>query len=131
MSELADLLRPTRDCCCSAYRRIGRAVTQHYEAALHESGLHIAQFTILSTVAQAGALPMSKLAAFLGLERTTLTRNLALLAKRGLVEIGGDEDGRVRRVTLTAAGERAVREAFPRWQAAQDTVDKVLRKHGA
>lgn len=95
------------------------------------SGLHITQFTILSSLAQAGSMPVSKLAAFLGLERTTLTRNLALLAKRKLVTFEGREDARVRQVALTGEGESAVRVALPNWQVAQASIDTVLREHGA
>ena len=75
-------------------------------------------------------MPVSKFASFLGLERTTLTRNLTLLVKRGLVVLHGEEDGRVRKVALTPLGEGAVREGFPLWQAAQDSVGDVLKKYG-
>src|SRR3954453_4427576 len=130
MEALQDLLQPTRHCTCSAYRKASRAVTQHFEAAFRGSGLRATQFTILSTLAQTGPMPVSKFAAFLGLERTTLTRNLTLLIKRGLVVLHGEEDGRVRKVALTPLGEAAVREGFPLWQAAQESVGDVLKKYG-
>ena len=129
MSELTGLLRPTRACKFSAYRRISRAVSQHYEAAFRGSELHAAQFTILSTLAQTGAMPLVKLAAFLGMERTTLTRNLEPLVKRNLVVSETNEDGRIRQVALTSSGESAVRNTFPRWEAAQATVEEVLKQH--
>ncbi len=129
MRPLQELLRPTRNCVCSAHRKASRAVTQHYEAHFRRSGLRATQFTMLSTLAQTGRMPLSKLAAVLGLERTTLTRNLAPLVGRGLVDLEDDEDRRVRNALLTRDGEQAVREAFPLWQAAQATVGKVLVKH--
>jgi DNA-binding MarR family transcriptional regulator len=130
MNSLQELLQPTRHCTCSAYRKASRAVTQHFEAAFRGSGLRATQFTILSTIAQTGPMPISKLASFLGLERTTLTRNLTLLVKRGLVGLHGEDDGRVRKVALTPLGEAAVREGFPLWQAAQESVGDVLKKYG-
>ncbi len=76
-------------------RRATRAVTAHYEAHFRGSGLRGTQFTMLSVLAQAGPLPMTRLADVLGVERTTLTRNLTVLARRGLVEWAGC-DGRAR-----------------------------------
>lgn len=128
MTELTDLLRPSRDCTCSLLRQATRAVTQHYEASFRGAGIRGTQFTVLSMLAQAGPMPMARLAVRLGLERTTLTRNLKPLVARGFVVLSGDADGRVRRAEITAEGETAVREAFPRWRDAQATVHQVLSK---
>jgi hypothetical protein len=66
-------------CRCLAARRIARAITRHFEARLRPHGLRATQFSILAVLALAGPMPMRKLAARLGLERTTLTRSAALL----------------------------------------------------
>ena len=78
------------------------------------------QFTLLATLVQTGPIPTTRLADFQGLERTTLTRNLRLLVRDGLVQIDEGEDRRVRKVTITPAGEEAARRAFPFWKKAQD-----------
>ncbi len=123
----AQLLR-TRHCTCSSLRRATRAVTAHYEAQFRGSGLRGTQFTILSILAQAGALPMTRLADLLGVERTTLTRNLSVLARRGLVEWVAASDGRVRKAGLTKAGDAMLHKCMPRWVAAESSVGKVLKK---
>ena len=61
-----------------------------------------------------------RLAGLLGLERTTLTRNLRPLARDGLVRIDEGDDRRVRRAAITRKGEEAARRAFPFWKKAQD-----------
>jgi DNA-binding MarR family transcriptional regulator len=125
------LFKPTRECVCTALRKASRAVTQHYEASFRGSGLRATQFTVLSTLAQTGAMPVSKLAAFLGMERTTLTRNLGPLEKRGLVEVVSDDgDARVRRVAITRAGENAARDGLAAWRKAQASVPRVLKQLG-
>src|SRR5262245_41728477 len=94
-----------RECFCSALRRAGRAVTQHYEAAFRGTGLRATQFTILATLAQTEPMTMSELADLLGLERTTLTRNLRPLESKGWIRAASDsEDLRRRRIGLTAKG---------------------------
>jgi DNA-binding MarR family transcriptional regulator len=80
-------------------------------------------------LAQAGPLPMTRLADMLGVERTTLTRNLTVLMRHGMVEWAGATDGRVRNAALTKAGEAMLRKCMPRWVAAEASVGKVLKRH--
>lgn len=121
---------PCRDCACSAARKASRAITQHFDAHLRGSGLRATQFTVLATLAQTGPMPMTRLAAFIGLERTTLTRNLKALLRDGLVEACEATDGRVRRIANTKKGESAARDAFPLWRRAQDSVEQASATHG-
>jgi DNA-binding MarR family transcriptional regulator len=128
MTGFQSLLARTQHCTCSSLRRATRAVTAHYEAQFRGSGLRCTQFTILSFLAQAGPTPMTRLADFLGVERTTLTRNLTVLARRGLVELSGAKDGRVRKVGLTKTGDAMLHKCMPRWMAAEASVGKVLKQ---
>ena len=119
-------MRPTQDpladctgCVCFAVRRAARAITQHYDRALRPSGLRATQFTLLTVLALAGPLPVSRAAGRLGMERTTLTRNLRPLVRQGLVTFGDGDDRRVRTLTLTAKGRRAAVAALPHWRQAQ------------
>lgn len=115
-----------RGCKCSALRRASRAVTQHYEASFRGTGLRATQFTVLATLAQTGPVPLTELAKMLGLERTSLTRNLSPLEKKGFVKTQSDEDRRVRRISITTKGEKAALSALGAWRKAQATVDRVL-----
>jgi len=65
---------------------------------------------------------MTALASALLLDRTALTRNLEPLIERRWIEVICGEDARRRTVSLTAAGERALRQATPHWQRAQRAV---------
>jgi DNA-binding MarR family transcriptional regulator len=68
---------------------------------------------------------MIRLAAFLSLERTTLTRNLKPLLRDGLVALREEKDGRVRAIAITEKGETTARNAYPLWKKAQDSAKKV------
>jgi DNA-binding MarR family transcriptional regulator len=114
-----------RACACTAIRRASRTITHHYDEALRDSGLRTTQFTLLATLVQTGPMPMTPLAAFLSLERTTLTRNLKSLLRDGLVESRAQEDGRVRKIAITAKGEAKARGAFPLWKKAQESAGGV------
>ena len=110
----------TRQCACSAARRKSRELTRFYERSMRGSGLRAAQFTLLATLIQTGPVPATRLADFLGLERTTLTRNLRPLLRDGHVTIEDAADRRVHKVSITASGAEAARNAFPFWRRAQD-----------
>jgi DNA-binding MarR family transcriptional regulator len=114
-----------RDCLCTAIRRASRAITHHYDETLRDTGLRNTQFTLLATLVQTGPMAMTPLAAFLSLERTTLTRNLKSLLRDGLVELRAAKDGRVRKIAITAKGEAKARGAFPLWKKAQKSAGGV------
>ena len=109
-----------RQCVCTAARRQSRDLTRVFEKAMRGSGIRGTQFTLLATLVQTGPIPTTRLADFQGLERTTLTRNLGPLVRDGFVRIDEGKDRRVRKVTITPAGEEAARRAFPFWKKAQD-----------
>jgi DNA-binding MarR family transcriptional regulator len=110
----------TQQCACSAARRKSRELTRFYEHSMRGSGLRAAQFTLLATLIQTGPMPATRLADFLGLDRTTLTRNLRPLHRDGHVTIEDGADRRVHKVSITAKGAEAAERAYPAWRRAQD-----------
>src|SRR5262245_57230465 len=113
-------------CSCFAARRTARLVTQHYERHLKPSGLRATQFTVLAMLALAGAQPLSELSDRLGVERTTLTRNLRALIARGWVKESSADDRRVRLLAITRSGTAAARAALPHWREAQESIANRL-----
>jgi DNA-binding MarR family transcriptional regulator len=118
-------------CHCFSIRKAARAVTQHYDRALRKSGMRATQFNTLVVLAKAGPMPMASLAEFLGMDRTSLTRNLQPPARKKWIRIApGDDDRRVRMVSITPAGIVALRKALPAWREAQASADKILDRSG-
>ena len=107
------------NCTCANLRMATRAVTQFYSSVLGPSGLKGSQFTLISWLTRKGPLSMNELAGFLVTDRTTLTRNLKPLERKGLVEIAPGEDRRVRMVSITEAGRATYQSAKPLWAEAQ------------
>lgn len=109
-------------CVCFHLRRSARAITQLYDHILAPSGLRATQYTLLTVVRKTGGLPFSSLAEVLGMDRTTLSRNLGPLERDGLVRIETGVDRRVRLVKLTRLGERKHEAAEPLWARAHSRV---------
>ena len=84
-----------QNCLCLNLRRGARRLTQAYDRALRPSGLKITQFQLLAAVGKFVRTPLNPLADFMGMDRTTLTRNLAVLDRDGHVRVEpGEEDRR-------------------------------------
>lgn len=112
-------------CACNQIRRSSRAITQLYDATVAASGLKVTQAPILVGLATAGDVPLTALADALGLDRTTLTRNLKVLEQRGLVSTREHEDdARVRIVSITAEGSRVLAGTLARWEQVQSKVEQ-------
>jgi len=73
---------------------------------------------------------MSELADRLGLERTTLSRNMRLLQLKGWVTAKDQRDRRIRQMQLTARGRKRAEAALPVWKRADAGAEKVLRQFG-
>ncbi len=109
-------------CACEALRRTARSVTSLYKEELTGSGVRVAQLPILVAAALMGRAPITSMAESLVIDRTTLTRNLAILEEQGLVVIEDDDDRRLRLVVLTSQGRVALKAALAAWRKAQDQV---------
>jgi len=124
----ADLLDPA-SCACFNIRKAARKVTQSYDRALAPAGLLATQFALLAVLARErgkDGIPMTRLAKRLGMDRTTLTRNLRVVERAKWVSVRAGEDPRERLVTLTAAGRKKFAAALPLWKDAQTRTVKRL-----
>jgi DNA-binding MarR family transcriptional regulator len=108
-----------RDCLCLAARSRAQRLTRLFDEKLRPFELTINQYSLLTALILGGPTTMNDLAERLGVERTTLTRNLALVSDRRLVTVTPGKDGRERDVTLTPKGWAAAKAALPAWKAAQ------------
>src|SRR5712671_2004599 len=128
-SQIADYMA-CADCFCLASRQAARKITRLYDGYMQKAGIRATQFTILSQLMLRGEMPISKLAGFLGMERTTLTRNLTIPEQRKWISIKAGDDPRSRLVGITAHGRSTVRRGFPYWSDAQAHVGKMLGADG-
>jgi len=106
-------------CGCANLRRAARAISQIYDVELRETGLTIAQFTLLQALTLAGRITQSGLGELLVLDSTTLTRTLRTIQRRGWIRRLPGQDGRSRVVVLTSAGRSVFERAVPAWNRAQ------------
>jgi DNA-binding MarR family transcriptional regulator len=122
-----DALQAIETCAGWNSRLAARRVTQFLEKRMTGSGLTIAQFGLMAQIAAASDDTLGALAERLGLDQSSLSRNLHALERDGLVEIAVVErDLRKRAVWLTEKGARRLEEAMPVWRSAHAALAEVL-----
>jgi DNA-binding MarR family transcriptional regulator len=98
---MTDKYQDPTHCVCTTLRKATRNVTQLYDDAIRPSGLRTTQLH-------------------------TLTRNLAVLERDGLIKEVQKPDGRLKSVRLTRKGEQALQAALPLWAEIQERVTKAI-----
>jgi DNA-binding MarR family transcriptional regulator len=106
-------------CTCSQVRRLARKLSAHYDTILSPEGLTITQYSLIVNIERAGQLSHSFLAEKVGMERTTLTRNLRPLIRAGWVTVATGKDRRQHLLQLTATGKQKLICSLPLWERAQ------------
>ncbi len=121
-----DCVAMARSCVSANLRKTERIVTRHYDSYLAESGITAVQLPMLAIIAAVEEPTFRLLAAQLDLDRSTLSRNLALLRAKRLVKIGLSSGPKPGRILLTPTGHAALRRAYGCWREAQRALENVL-----
>jgi DNA-binding MarR family transcriptional regulator len=120
MTDIVDAAPMLAECHCFALRQAARQATNLYDEILAPSGLRISQLGMLALVAQRGAPTINDIAHALGIDRTTIGKNLRPLERDGLVVLSrSTTDGRSRIATLTSSGGERLKQGSALWRAAQ------------
>jgi DNA-binding MarR family transcriptional regulator len=119
-TKLAIAAQVPATCMGLHIRRASRILTQVYDAALRPIGLEANQFTLLVAIHLFESVPITRLAQELFADQTTMTRNVKLLEKQGLVAITPGKDRRIKLVSLTTEGQAVLIQALPIWEQVQE-----------
>ena len=114
------------NCVCFNLRWVTRAVTQFYDAEMRRHGIRPTQGSILLALQAKDNWTMADLSDWLGMDRTTLVRNLRPLQRDGLVHAGGGGRGRLVELAITAKGRKQIAKLTPAWKSAQRAAVKTL-----
>ena len=122
-----DTLEKCLDCACLSFRQASRSVTQLFDDVLVPVGLVSTQLPVLVVAGLYGPLTISRIAALLLMDRTTLTRVLKPLQSKGYLRSVATTDKRKNMLELTAKGHEILVQAHPLWQKAQGQIVQGLK----
>lgn len=113
-------------CRCLMLRRAALNVTDIYDKALAKLGIGINQFSIIINLAHMNEPTTTELAKQMGLDRSTIVRNLKGIMAMGYIENISPGKKRANRLRVTLAGLMLLEEARPIWEEVQKKVDDAL-----
>jgi DNA-binding MarR family transcriptional regulator len=107
-------------CALSSTRRTARLLTQLYDNYLSEHGVEAVQYALMRMVESAADNGQAAMAKALGIDKTTLSRNLKVLRAKGWVKSVRGDDARQRNIVLTTEGRERLAAARPAWTRAEE-----------
>ena len=114
-------------CYCKNLRDFTRKMTAIYDAELDAYGINIAQYSLMRLVINNNPVSLTRLGDIAGLDRSTVGRNVTVLARQGWLQVDRDGmDKRQQQVSITPEGEALIRDAFPSWQRCQHIIEERL-----
>jgi DNA-binding MarR family transcriptional regulator len=118
-------------CLCLHVQRAARALARHFDDVFRPLDLTSGQYSLLMSLNRP-APTMGDTADFLAMDRTTLTAALKPLERRGLVRIATDEsDRRIKRLSLTPAGNAVLAKAYALWQEFHGAIEAGMASPSA
>ncbi|MBO9513693.1 MAG: winged helix-turn-helix transcriptional regulator [Variovorax sp.] len=115
-----------KGCTHFRLRHLTRLVARLYDAEVAQSGLKTTQYSLLSHVLHLGPVRPVDLAQAMGVDASTLTRNLKPLMAEGWLVQGEGPDARSRLIEITDAGRAKRAEAQRHWRIAQEKLNDLL-----
>ncbi|MFI3189669.1 MAG: MarR family winged helix-turn-helix transcriptional regulator [Methylococcales bacterium] len=115
-----------KNCLNFKMRKLTRLLTKMYDAELSKAGIKTTQFTLLCHVLKYDSAPLSDIARIMGVDTSTLSRNLQPLISAGFIIQTTGSDARRRLVSLTSEGRSKQAEADLHWAVAQDKIKAIL-----
>ncbi|MCU0827218.1 MAG: MarR family winged helix-turn-helix transcriptional regulator [Tabrizicola sp.] len=106
-------------CLTHGLMRTARAVARGFEAEAASLGVTAPQFTVLARLSFMGPMTVTQIAAVVDTDRTTMSRNLAVMAERGWITQARADDRRERVWQLADDGRSTLAAVMPVWQAWQ------------
>lgn len=116
-------------CYCTNLRRAAGIITEMYDASLSKLGLSAAQYYLLVNLSRLQPVDTTNLANCIGLERSTLVRNMKLLMNKSWIE--DVAKGKKHQFKLTELGSNLLSQAKPLWDNMQKELVEQIGQEDA
>lgn len=114
-----------KECYCESIRHIASQITKLYDRQIKKAGITCQQFSTLECIREMQPVSVTELSRKMGLDRTSLSRNLKIMKSNFLIEDHG-EKGRSRQIVLSEYGKTTLLEAEKQWERAQENLESMF-----
>ena len=121
----------SQQCIAVRIRLLNRIVTNIYDSALSPFGVKLNQISMLVFVHLAGEVRYDALCRRLKMEKSTASRNIERMKKKGWLKIVAAKEERRKLLRLTPAGEELLGKVQEAWEDAQEKALSLLGEEGA
>jgi len=118
------------DCIAFRVRALNRVITNLYDGALKPFGITVNQTTILAMLSLAGAAGPGKIGRALVMEKSTVSRNLERMRKKGWIEVAAGDGATKQIIRATSEGRKLLAALYPEWERAQAAAERLLGSEG-
>ena len=115
-----------RGCVCSRTRMLDRVLSRLFDDSLPPLGVRTSQLTVLALLGAMEGLRAADVARYLEMDKSTVSRGLALMRTRGWIEESAGLTRGSRRLDVTAAGRTLLHDTLPLWRSAVEGARKTL-----
>ena len=106
-------------CTTFKLRQLLRSVSLGYYHAMAEWGLKITQYSLLTHIEKLEPITQAELSKAMGMDASTLSRNLRPLEAAGWIVVHAGDDARSHALACTVSGRLKRKEAQALWKRAQ------------
>jgi DNA-binding MarR family transcriptional regulator len=118
------------ECLIGRMRFINRVMTGLYERALKPFDIKTSQVAILVLLSIRGESSPSDIGRTLQMEKSTISRNIGRMRKKGWLEITAVNDRASQVIKATPKGRDLIGAVHAEWTRAQEVAGKLLGKEG-
>jgi DNA-binding MarR family transcriptional regulator len=116
-----------RGCVCSRTRMLNRVLSRLFDDSLAPLGVRSNQLTVLALLGAMEGLLAADVARYLEMDKSTVSRGLALLRGRGWIEESAAGPTRASRsLSVTTEGRKLLRDTLPLWRSAVEGACEAL-----
>ena len=118
------------ECVGARIRTLNRKISRVYDEAIRPHGIKFSQMNIVTVVGAYGPIQPVEVGRMLSLEKSTLSRNVALMEANGWIEVLPG-DGNTQLLRATREGRNLLKAAAPSWREAQARGKNMLGSESA
>jgi DNA-binding MarR family transcriptional regulator len=115
-----------RGCVCSRARMLDRVLSRLFDDSLAPLGVRANQLTVLALLGSMEGLRAADVARYLEMDKSTVSRGLALMRARGWIQESTGPTRASRHLNVTAEGRTLLHNTLPLWRSAVERAGEAL-----
>jgi len=119
--ESLDINNPM-NCTVNLIKKIKRNLTRKSDNLMRKFDISSGQFSLLTALYYNEGLKASQMSIYFEMEKSTMSRELKIMKKKGLIRYNKNSKGRGKEIYLTPLGREIYEKALKEWKKIQKNI---------